>query len=75
MKLLSLAWNAATGYRRTIASVVVLAVAAALLEAVTLLIVFSFVSSILAIKAKNSVSSCSVDEKSQGLKDSTSRSS
>ena len=46
MKLLAFAWDAATGYRRPIAWVVVLALAVALLEAATLLMVFSFVSSI-----------------------------
>ena len=46
MKLLVFAWDAATGYRRPIAWVVILALAVALLEAATLLMVFSFVSSI-----------------------------
>ncbi len=46
MKLLAFAWNAAVGYRRAIASVVILSLTVALLEAVTLLIVFGFVSSI-----------------------------
>ncbi|MCE9640173.1 MAG: ABC transporter ATP-binding protein/permease [Betaproteobacteria bacterium] len=46
MKLFAFAWGAATGYRRPIAWVVVLALAVALLEAATLMLVFGFVSSI-----------------------------
>jgi ABC-type multidrug transport system fused ATPase/permease subunit len=50
MRLLAFAWNAAAGYRRSIVTGIILALTVALLEAMTLLIVFGFVTSIISTR-------------------------